>query len=231
MSYLALAALAAFLIYLALRWFVSANPAQLVLVTRTLAIAIAGVVALLLIVTGRVGMLYFLGALALPLVMAWYRRRKAAAGGFGDPGHRRGGRSEIETDWLRMELDLESERIDGWVRQGAFAGKRLSDLADAELLALCRDAGGDADSARLLEAYLDRRLGPAWRERQNRPPPPRSGMSREEAMDILGLKEGATTDEIKAAHRRLMAQLHPDRGGSTYLAAKINQARDLLLGD
>jgi len=231
MSYLVLAALAAFVIYLALRWFVSANPAQLAFVARTLAIAIAGVVALLLIVTGRIGMLYFLGALALPLVMAWYRRRKAAASGFGDPGYRRSGRSEIETDWLRMELDLESERIDGWVRRGAFAGKRLSDLADEELLALFRDAGADADSARLLETYLDRRLGPAWRTQQERPQPGRAGMSREEAMDILGLKEGATVDEIKGAHRRLMAQVHPDRGGSTYLAAKINQARDLLLGD
>ena len=55
-------------------------------------------------------------------------------------------------------------------------------------------------------------------------------MSRAEALDVLGLKEGATEAEIRDAHHRLIAGLHPDHGGSTYLAAKINQARDVLVG-
>lgn len=237
MAYLFLAALAVFLVYLGLRWFVSADPARIAFVAMALAITIATVVALLLIFTGRIGALYMLGILVLPAAMAWYRRRKAAAGGFADPGRRPGGASTVETAWLRMELDLQNERIDGLVKQGEFAGRRLSDLDTAQLHALHRTAGHDVDTARLLEAYLDRRLGPGWRgegragEGQAGWPPRGAGMSREEALEILGLQPGASAEEIKAAHRRLMAQVHPDRGGSTYLAAKINQARDFLLGD
>jgi hypothetical protein len=231
MSYLLLAALAAFLIYLGMRWFVNAEPARVAFVARTLAISIAAVVVLLLIFTGRIGSLYMLGALVLPLAMAWYRRRKSTAGGFGDPDRRHRSKSEIETAWLHMELDLQNERIDGRVSQGSFTGKRLSGLDEAELLALYRESASDVDTTRLLEAYLDRRLGSGWRQQQERPRSAQAGMSREEALEILGLTPQATPDDIRSAHRRLMAQLHPDKGGSTYLAAKINQARDFLLGD
>ena len=55
-------------------------------------------------------------------------------------------------------------------------------------------------------------------------------MSREEACQVLGLQPGAGIDEIRAAHRRLIARLHPDQGGGDYLARKINEARDVLLG-
>ena len=60
--------------------------------------------------------------------------------------------------------------------------------------------------------------------------PPRSGaMSRAEALTVLGLEEGASDEEIRAAHRRLIQQTHPDKGGTNYLAAKINEAKDVLL--
>ncbi len=62
------------------------------------------------------------------------------------------------------------------------------------------------------------------------PAPPRGSMSRAEAFEILGLKQGATEAEIRAAHRRLMQSAHPDHGGSDWIAARINQARDVLLG-
>lgn len=61
-------------------------------------------------------------------------------------------------------------------------------------------------------------------------PPPKGAMSRDEALDVLGLTGRPSDDEIKGAHRRLMAKVHPDHEGSTYLASKINQAKDVLLG-
>jgi DnaJ-domain-containing protein 1 len=91
----------------------------------------------------------------------------------------------------------------------------------------------DAETARLLEAYMDRTLGADWRadaERQHSAAHSGSAMSREEALKILGLQTGATEDQIRSARRRLMMQNHPDRGGSDYIGAKINEAKDVLLG-
>ncbi len=68
--------------------------------------------------------------------------------------------------------------------------------------------------------------------RASSPPPvrPRGGMTREEALKVLGLKGSANSDEIRLAHKRLIKDFHPDKGGSDYLAAKINEAKDILLG-
>lgn len=140
--------------------------------------------------------------------------------------------STVQSALLRMHLDHDSGRMNGEVLAGKFQGWRLHDMDRTqleELLEYCR--AEDQDSAQLLDSYLQQRFpgeGPfsgGSRPDQNS----RGTMNRAEALSILGLEEGAGEDEIVAAHRSLMQKFHPDRGGSDYLAAKINQAKDLLL--
>lgn len=139
-----------------------------------------------------------------------------------------------------MSLDHASGRLDGWIKKSQFAGRRLSELARNQLLDLRREVAGDSDFVSVLEAYLDRTLGADWRgpananhEQAGSGAPPGGGsgaMTREEAYEVLGLKPGAKEPEIRDAHHRLMKKLHPDQGGSDYLAARVNRARDILLG-
>lgn len=199
------------------------------------------VVILFLVATGRLG-----GAMAgLVALAAWgmrilsmlhmgrqfsgmFRSFRFGRGGGAAPG----GESEVETAYLSMRLDLSSGAMDGKVKQGNFQGRRLTALSQSELLALLHEVGGDPDSSGLLEAYLDR-AHPDWRETSGaagaQASTPQGAMTADEAYRILGLKSGADDGEIKAAYRRLMGQLHPDHGGSDYLAAKVNQAKDFLL--
>ena len=184
--------------------------------------------ALFLLMTGR-------GVLDVPLALLfWYLRNGGQLpldrirrwfGGQAGPAD--SGSSAIETAWLRMTLDRASGALDGEVRAGRFAGQPLRRLSLDELRALHAECGAvDAQSARLIEAYLDR-LHPGWRDR---PPPGSSGrMTRDEALQVLGLAAGAGPDQIREAHHKLMLKLHPDLGGSDYLAGKINLARDVLL--
>jgi hypothetical protein len=154
-----------------------------------------------------------------------------------------GQQSTVETAWLRMELDHATGRMDGDVLQGRYAGRRLSGLRFEELILLLRDCrAADNQAAALLESYLDRSIGEDWRERAASGDPGEAAdaafsavsggaMTREQAWDVLGLKPGAEEADIRAAHRRLMKKFHPDQGGSTYLAAQINRAKDLLLNE
>lgn len=218
------------------RWFVAADPKTIAKAARSGLIALAVILALVLLFAGRQALviLWFLLPFALPL-LAWRKiqqRMKAAQGP--TPGQR----SEINTRFLRMTLDHDSGQMDGEVREGPFAGRRLSQMVPADLEALWQACQADAQSLAVLEAYLDRTQGPEWREAtgagsrdgQTEAPGGTAAMSREEALAVLGLREGASHDEIRNAHRRLMQKIHPDHGGSDYLAAKINQAKDLLLG-
>ncbi|WP_394168281.1 DnaJ domain-containing protein [Saccharospirillum alexandrii] len=149
--------------------------------------------------------------------------------------------SRVQSALLDMELEHDSGVMHGTVLAGPFEGKTLADLEEKEfidLLAYCRQ--NDADSARLLETYLDKRFGDRWRQddpgarQDDAQPPPQTdsgAMTDADAYNILGLEPGADRDAIIQAHRRLMQKAHPDRGGSDWLAARINAARSHLLGD
>jgi hypothetical protein len=153
------------------------------------------------------------------------------AGG-GGSGPQSGNQSRIVTDHLEMELDHYTGAMRGRVLKGVFAGRPIERLAPAELALLWRDCRfTDPQSAQLIEAWLDR-THPTWREdmaRAEAEPGPGGIMTRDEALEILGLAPGANPEDIRRAHRDLMKRMHPDAGGSGYLAAKINEAKDVLL--
>tara|TARA_R110002072_G_scaffold303107_2_gene493813 strand:- start:90659 stop:91393 length:735 start_codon:yes stop_codon:yes gene_type:complete len=157
------------------------------------------------------------------------RGRKNSA--WGPTGRSAGnGTSSIRTAWLAMELAHSSGKMDGEVLDGQFKGKQLSELDLQQLLILAAECEQDADSLQLLEAYLDR-VHPDWHAQAEGQAAPTAGSDMTEALalEILGLEPGAGVEEITAAHRRLMQKMHPDRGGSDYLAQRINEARDFLL--
>lgn len=155
--------------------------------------------------------------------------------GFGGERKSPGQKSTVRTRALAMELDHDTGRMDGEVLEGEYRGRRLGGLNRTELLRLLGQLKGVPDqSASLLEAYLDRTQA-GWRDdiggtKRGTRPTADGTMTRDEAYRVLGLKPGATNQEVRAAHRRLMKQFHPDHGGTDYLATKINQAKDLLVG-
>jgi len=220
---------------LLLAWlFVNAEPARLARVLKWAGIVLAVLALLALLVSGRLAL--FLAPLAA--LMPLLRRLRTGFAGFRGPAP--GRNSEVATEFLRMTLDHDTGAMSGTVLRGRFSGMRLDELGRAERLALLRECRAEDDeSARLLEAYLDR-ADPDWRDEmagertgpRGAGSPPHSGgadVSVDEAYAILGLAPGADAEAIKAAHHRLMKQLHPDHGGTDYLAGKINRARDVLL--
>jgi hypothetical protein len=235
MSYLFAGIVALVFALLLGRWMAGAQAAT---VARTLrwALGIIVTIALLFVLwAGRYQLVPMLLPFLIPALLRWRtisRWRKSARGP--TPGQA----SSINTPFLRMALDHDSGNLDGEVIAGSYAGRRLGDMTLAELLRLHDECRADEASLRLLEAYLDRVHGAAWRAAEAQQgqgagsAPSSSGraMTREEAYAILGLEPDADDQAVKSAHRHLMASFHPDRGGSDYLAALINRARDLLLG-
>ena len=145
--------------------------------------------------------------------------------------------STVRTAALEMELDHDSGALEGLVLAGRHDGRELGSLNLHQLLELVAEIRHDNESRQLLETYLDGRF-PAWRESADanhgagQGVPPGSGaMTKQEAYQVLGLETGAAAAEVRKAHRRLMQRLHPDLGGSSFLAARINEAKDVLLSN
>jgi hypothetical protein len=214
------------------RAFIAADPRALV---RTLRYLVGGALLFL-------GFIFFLAerwGLALPLAAAGISALSLGRIGPIDLGGGRrsaGSRSAVTSRFLEMTLDHDSGEMAGTVRSGTFSGRGLDELDEVSLRRLYAELAGDEKSVSLLEAYLDRRK-PGWREDVEgdrdagpRRSPDTGAMTDEEAYQILGLAPGASDAEIRTAHRRLMLGVHPDQGGSTFLAAKINEAKDRLLG-
>jgi hypothetical protein len=243
---------------LLIKWFTEADPRR---VGRALLWTLGGLgvlVGLILLWLGR----YQLAWIGLPALLAlasrWHqiaaairaaRRSRGWGGGGGaaDPGRS----STVETRFLRMTLMHDSGVMTGEVLEGRFAGQRLEDLSLQDAVLLWDDvASADAQSATVLESYLDRVYGEAWRaaaaqgnwreaggagaghggseggRRQSRA---NGAMTVEEARAVLGVDADADPATIRAAYRRLMQKVHPDHGGSDYFAAKLNEARRILL--
>jgi hypothetical protein len=227
---------AVIVLYFLLQMFRAANPAVL---ARALKIG-GGVVALAVAAfTGIKGEL----AVAVPLgifgagLLGWSPFGTPNFGGIGGifrGGQRAAGQaSRVRSRFFEMTLDHGTGALTGMIVSGANAGHSLEEFDLPALLGMFTEL--DAESAALLESYLDRRF-PAWRQNaqgdsasRQRGAASSGKMTDEEAYQILGLKPGAGRDEIGQAHRALMKKLHPDQGGSTYLAARVNEAKEVLL--
>ncbi len=215
------------LVLIAVHGFTGANPGKLAVQLKRAAGVIALAVAGLLALRGGIGYAAPVGLFGIWLLFgsgSLPRTRKSG-----------GQTSQVTTDFLEMELDHDTGEIRGRVIRGLFEGRRIETLEAAELALLWQDArADDPRSAQLIEAYLDRAY-PKWREDMARGEREMNGpdgrMTVAEAYEILGLRHGASRDEVRRAHRELIVKLHPDRGGSTYLASKINEAKEVLLAN
>ena len=229
---LLLVVLGALLMALSLSAFARASPAQVARIVRYGAAGGIAALAFLLLARGQLQLALIVLAAGLPFVLG---RR----GGLLGSGRKSTGQtSGVATDYLEIKLDHDSGTMDGQVLVGAFAGRALSSLSRPELgrlLVECRT--NDPRSIPLLEGYLDRRF-PDWRDEpgtagssdERSAETSGAAMTPQEARRILGVNEAAGEEEIRAAWRELMKRNHPDQGGSSYLAAKINEAKDVLLG-
>jgi len=227
---------------LGVQWFVRTEPRQILRSLRWIGLAAVIIAAAVLVATRQFQLLYGVAILLIPWLLrsrALWNRMKTAHGP--TPGQA----SEVKTRFVIMQLNHDTGVMDGVVQEGPFAGRLLSALALDDVIALYRAAAAaDEASAQVLLAYLERMHGDAWRDRAGAEAGAGGGagkagggapgggpMGAAEACAILGVGKEATAEEIKQAHRRLMKQFHPDHGGSDYLAARINEAKEVLLGE
>ena len=233
MSFL-IGVIALVIVVVALNVFIKADPGKLAGAMKKVGGALAFLLAGLFLIRGRLDFalplgyfgMWLMGYGSFGLSNPWSRANRSA-----------GTTSRVRSATIEMELDHDSGALRGRVLAGAREGAELDTLERDALLQLRESClASDPDGARLLEAYLDRRFA-GWREageahadagRDSHAQP--GPMTKQEAYEILGLQPGADDEAVRRAHRALMKKLHPDQGGSTYLATRVNQAKDILLG-
>ena len=224
MPWLFFGAIVLVLFLLLTNWAAKADRATVRRVMRYIGAFLVAALALFLFARGQAGIALALVAAAVALAS---RRRLALLGGGRKSAQQQ---SEVETARLRVTLNHDSGEMTGVVLEGRFAGQRLDELSREELSRLYDElTREDKDGARLLDAYLARAYPGEWKEAGTAEPTAGGAMTREDAFEILGLAPGATPADIKEAHHALMKKFHPDQGGSTYFAARLNEAKDLLL--
>lgn len=219
-----------------LRWFAAADPKSVTFTAKAVGIGVGSVLAGYLLFSGRVGWIIGL----FPFLVPFLLRKVHFGSGNGLFSRSSPRTSNVRTRFLEMRLDHETGELDGDVLQGPYAGRQLSAINTEELLHLGEWLRAvDRKSMLLLEAYLDRRC-PNWRtsfgesgagpgNKQRDEADLGGAMSIEDAYRVLGLEPGASEAEIREAHHRLIASVHPDKGGSSFLAAQVNRAKDILL--
>ena len=217
------------LVLWALYGFRQSNPRTVAVVLKATGGTVALAGAALLAVRGRIDLAATLGFVGL-ILLGWL---PWSIPGFGQRTQKSAGQvSRVRSAFIEMELDHDTGAMRGTILAGPHVGQSLDALDLATLTAFLPDI--DEESRALLMAYLDRRE-PAWRDNvkggaATGPAAWSSGkMTEEEAYQILGLQPGASEKDISHAHRTLMKKLHPDQGGSTYLAARVNEAKDVLV--
>jgi DnaJ-domain-containing protein 1 len=215
--------------------FTKADPKQVAALLRKLGGALALIFAAFMLLRGEIAVAIPVGLFGFGL-LGWSASWMPS---FGSRAHKSTGQtSQVRTAFLEMQLDHDSGTMRGRVLAGRYEGVSLDALDLPALAGLYQEI--DDDSRSLLAAYLDRRDA-GWREHAQGDAgarsggaggsgPPRSGkMTEEEAYQILGIQPGASAQDITRAHRTLMKKIHPDQGGTTYLAARVNEAKDVLL--
>lgn len=205
-----------------------ADPAVVARNLRMIPVVVLGLFGIVMTLIGRAN----IGMMALSAAGGLYTLMRRMAPVRRDPNRH----STVRSAALEMTLDHDTGHMEGMVLAGRFEGRALGEMDLEELRTLLGELAYDADGLRLLEAYLDGRFagwrddGDAHADRGLGGAPASGAMSEQEAYEILGLEPGASEAEIREAHRRLMQRVHPDLGGSSFLAARINQAKALLLG-
>ncbi len=219
------------LVLVVLQGFTKANPHTVAVVLKAAGGFGALAIAVVLGLRGRIDIAVTVGIIGLSLLgwLPW------SIPGFGARTRKSAGQvSRVRSAFVEMELDHDTGAMRGRILAGKHEGADLDSLAIDTLIGFLTEI--DEESRALLMAYLDRRE-PRWRDDAQadaaagaRRPSWSSGkMTEEEAYQVLGVQPGASAEDIGRAHRSLMKKLHPDQGGSTYLAARVNEAKYVLL--